>query len=111
MYKLKKSIYSLKQASCQRYLKFNDIIVFFGFKENTVDWCIYLKVSESKVIFLILYVDDILLATNDFGLLHETEKFLSSNFKIKYMNEVSYVIWIEIFRNRSRGLLGLSQKT
>ena len=43
----------------------------------------YLKVSGSKVIFLILYIDDILLATNDLGLLHETNKFLSSNFKMK----------------------------
>jgi len=51
MCKLKKSIYSLKQASRQWYLKLNDTIVSFGFKENTVDRCIYLKVSRSKVIF------------------------------------------------------------
>jgi len=57
-----------------------------------------------------LYIDDILLATNDLGLLHETKKFLSSNFEMKDMGEVSYVIGIEIFRNRSQGLLGLSQK-
>ena len=92
------------------FLKFNDIIVSFRFKENTVDLCIYLKVNRSKVIFLILYVDDILLATNDLGLLHETKKFLSSNFEMKDMGEVSYVIWIEVFCNRSQGFLGLSQK-
>ncbi|KAL6345280.1 hypothetical protein AAG906_015763 [Vitis piasezkii] len=39
--------------------------------ENVMDQCIYLKVSGSKVCFLVLYVDDILLATNDKGLLHE----------------------------------------
>jgi len=50
--------------------------------------------------FLILYVDDILLATNDLGLLHETKKFLSSNFEMKDMSEASYLIGIEIFRNR-----------
>jgi len=89
-------------------LKFNDNIVSFGFKENTIDQCIYLKVSESKVIFLILYVNDTLLATNDLGLLHETKKFLSSNFKMKDMGEENYVIGIEIFQNRSQGFLGLS---
>jgi len=57
-----------------------------------------------KVIFLILYVDDILLATNDFGLLSETKKFLSNSFKRKDMGEAYYVIGIEIFRNRSQGL-------
>jgi len=81
--KLKKSIYNLKQASHQWYLRFNDTIVSFRFKENTIDKCIYQKVSGSKVIVLILYVDDILLATNDIGLLHETKKFLSSNFEMK----------------------------
>ena len=78
-------------------MKFNDTIVSFGFKENIVDRCIYLKVSESKVIFLTLYVDNILLATNDLGLFHETKKFLSSNFEIKDMSGESYVIDIEIF--------------
>ena len=109
--KLKKSIYGLKQGSQQCYLTFNDIITSFGFKENTIDRCIYLKVSGSKFIFLILYVDDILLATNDLGLLHETKKFLSKNLEMKYMGEASYVIGIEIFRDRSQGLLRLSQKT
>ena len=70
-------------------LKFNDTITSFGFKENTVDWCIYLEVSGSKFIFLILYVDDILLISNDIGLLHETKKFLSKNFEMKDMGEAT----------------------
>jgi len=107
--KLKRSIYGLKQVSRQWYLKFNDTIVSFGFKENNVYRCIYLKASGSKFIFLILYVDDILLATNDLGLLSETKRFLSNNFEMKDMGEAYYVIGIEIFRDRSHGLLGLSQ--
>ena len=39
--KLKKSIYGLKQASRQWYIKFNNTITSFGFTENTVDQCIY----------------------------------------------------------------------
>ena len=70
-----------------------------------------MKVSGSKFIFLVLYVDDILLATNDLGLLHQTKKYLSKNFEMKDMGEATYVIGIEIFRDRSQGLLGLSQKT
>jgi len=82
----------------------------FGFKKNIVDRCIYLKVSGGKFIFLILYVDDILLTTNGLGLLSEAKKFLSINFETEDMNEAYYVIGIEIFRDRSQGLLGLSQK-
>ncbi|RVW26220.1 Retrovirus-related Pol polyprotein from transposon TNT 1-94 [Vitis vinifera] len=71
--KLKKSIYGLKQASRQWCLKFHDVIASFGFMENIMDQCIYQKVSGSKICFLVLYVDDILLATNDKGLLHEVQ--------------------------------------
>lgn len=68
-----------------------------------------MKVSESKYIFLILYVDDILLATNDLGMMFETKKFLSTQFEMKDMGEAAYVIGIEIFRDRTREILGLSQ--
>ena len=37
-------------------------------------------------------------------------KTLFGNDKVKDMGEVSYVIWIEIFRNRSQGFLDLSQR-
>jgi len=109
--KLKKSLYGLKQASHQWYLKFHNVISSFGFVENIMDQCIYLKVSGSKICFLVLYVDDILLATNDKGLLHEVKQFLSKNFDMKDMGEASYVIGIKIHRDRFRGILGLSQET
>ena len=109
--KLKKSIYGIKQASCQWYLKFHEVIASFDFEENIMDQCIYLKVSGSKISFLVLYVDDILLATNDKGLLYEVKQFLSKNFDMKDMGEASYVIGIKIHRERYRGILGLSQET
>ena len=43
--KLRKSIYGLKQASRQWYLKFDQVVTSFGFKENVSDQCIYLKMS------------------------------------------------------------------
>ena len=86
------------------------MITSFGFKENTVDQCIYLKFSGSKFIILVLYVDDILLASSDMNLLHETKQFLSSKFDMKDLGNASFVLGIQIHRDRSRGILGLSQK-
>ena len=70
--------------------------------------CIYRKVNESKICYLVLYVDDILLATNDVGTLYEVKQFLAKNFDMKDMGEASYVIGRKIHRERSRGILGLS---
>ena len=108
--RLKKSIYGLKQTSRQWYLKFDETIRKFGFKENDEDNCIYANFKSGKFIFLILYVDDILLASSDVGLLLETKKFLSSNFDMKDLGEASFVLEIEIHRDRRKGVLELSQK-
>ena len=76
-----------------------------------MDQCIYHKISGSKIIFLVLYVDDILLASSDLGLLHEVKRFLSQQFDMKDMGEATYVIGIKIQRDISQGMLGLSQET
>lgn len=52
-------LYGLKQALKKRFLKFNEVITSFGFKESVVGLYIYLKVSGSKLIILLLYVDHI----------------------------------------------------
>ena len=46
--KLQKSIYGLKQASRQWYIKIDEVVTAKVFKENIVDPCIYMKVSGSK---------------------------------------------------------------
>jgi hypothetical protein len=108
---LTKSIYGLKHASRQWYLKFDETIRKFGFNENEEDNYIYARFKNEKFIFLILYVDDILLVSSDVYLLLETKGFLSSHFDMKDLGEASYVLRIEIHRDRRNGVLGLSQKT
>jgi hypothetical protein len=51
-YRLMKSIYGLKQASRYWYLKFNEVIKKFGFVENQVDNCIYVKIKGVYFSFL-----------------------------------------------------------
>ncbi|KAL6350396.1 hypothetical protein AAG906_004347 [Vitis piasezkii] len=107
--KLNKSIYGLKQASRQWYLKFDRIITQNGFKENAID--IYLRVSGSIYIFLVLYVDDILLASNDFDLLIKIKHMLSTHFDMKDLGEASYALGMKILRDRANEVLKLSQRT
>ena len=55
---------------------------------------IYMKDSGSKYIFLILYVNDILLKANDTNLVVEIKKLLFSYFDMKDLGEASYVLGI-----------------
>ena len=68
-----------------------------------------MKISGRKYIFLVLYVDDILLAPNDTELLVETKRLLFSHFDMKNLRQASYVLGIQILCNRLSGILRLSQ--
>nr|GEY86149.1 integrase core domain, putative [Tanacetum cinerariifolium] len=63
-----------------------------------------------RIVNLFIGLNDILLASNNIDLLHESKHFLSRNFDMKDLGEASYVIRIEIHQDRSNGKLGLSQK-
>ena len=65
--KLQKSIYELKQASRSWNLKFDQSVKSFGFLQSPDEPCVYKKSSGNVVVFLVLYVDNILLIGNDVG--------------------------------------------
>jgi hypothetical protein len=68
------------------------------------------KVQEREIIFLIIYVNDILFASSDVSLLLETKRFLSSNFDMKDLGKTSFILGIEIHRGRRNEVLRLSQE-
>ena len=66
---------------------------------------------KEECALLSLYVDDILIAGNDMDYIVATKKWLSSTFEMKDMGETHFVLKIEIVKDRSKKLLGLSQET
>src|SRR5438270_6684802 len=108
--RLKRSIYGLKQSSRQWYLRFHRAVLGCGFVMIEQDHCVYLKQSKSGFLILTLYVDDILMASNDKRLVSETKAWLSSQFDMKDMGDATYVLGVKILRDCSRGTLGLSQE-
>jgi hypothetical protein len=69
--RLMKSIYGLKQASRSWNLRFDEEVKSFGFLKNEKEPCVYKKVSGSTLMFLVLYVDDILLIGNNIPLMED----------------------------------------
>ncbi|VFQ91641.1 unnamed protein product [Cuscuta campestris] len=94
------SIYGLKQASRSWYIRFDVTITSFGFEKNSDESCVYKKVSGSVIVFLILYVDDILLMGNDVPALTSVKTWLSENFAMKDLGNASYALGIRIYRDR-----------
>ena len=69
-----------------------------------------IKLKWVDFIFLVLYVYDILLASNNIDFQLETKSFLSKNFEMKDLGDASFVIGIQIQCDRTRGILDLSQR-
>ena len=108
MCKLQSSIYGLKQASRSWDLHFDEAVKEFGFMKNEDEPCVYKKVSGSEIVFLVLYVDDILLIGNDIPTLQSVKSWLGKCFSMKDLGEAAYILGIKIYRDRSQRLLGLS---
>jgi hypothetical protein len=85
------------------------VVKEFGFIKNVEEPCIYMKVSGSAVVFLVLFVDDILMIRNDIPMMKTIKSSLRKSFSMNDLVEASYILGIEIYRDRSKRLIGLSQ--
>ena len=110
VYKLKRSLYRLKQSSRQWYLKFYEAVMEIGFEVSPLDHCVYIYNDNDKLTLLSLYVDDILLIGNCFEMIQRTKNFLGSKFEMKDMGDATYVLGIKISRDRTLKLLYLDQE-
>ncbi|XP_042031293.1 uncharacterized mitochondrial protein AtMg00810-like [Salvia splendens] len=98
--KLKKSLYGLKQASRQRYLKFSHVLSGFGLVQSVSDHSFFYKHSSAGNFFgVVIYVDDILVASSEDNLISEFKDFLASHFKFKDLGKPKYFLGIEIARS------------
>jgi hypothetical protein len=85
------------------------VVKGFDFIKNVEEPCVYKKVNGSAVVFLILYVDDILMIGNDILMMEVVKSLLRKSFSMKDLGEAVYILGIKIYRDRSKRLIGLSQ--
>jgi hypothetical protein len=90
--KLQMSIYGLKQASQSWNIRFDEVVKGFGFIKNEEEPCDYTKASGSALVFLVLYVDDILLIGNDIPMLEVVKTSLKRSFSMNDLGEAAYVL-------------------
>ena len=72
--KLLKSLYGLKQAPRQWYLKISELLKSLGFTPHPSDKALWVSKSGDCVVFLCMYVDDIMVTSKDLTLTMSTIK-------------------------------------
>ena len=97
--KLVKSLYGLKQAPKKWHQKFDEMILYYGFKSNQADKCVYIKFdSYGNGVIICLYVDGMLIFRTSFVQFQGTKDFLSMSFQMKDMGEADVILGIMILR-------------
>ena len=107
--RLKKSLYGLKQSPRMWYQKFDTYIRGLGFTRSKEDHCVYFKLIGDCVIYLVLYVDDMLLIGNDKEIIQDLKTQLFSKFDMNDLGAANYILGMEIKRDREKRMLWLNQ--
>jgi hypothetical protein len=110
VYKLKKTLYGLKQSPRMWYQKFDTYILGLEFVRSRVDHSVYSKQVGNQFIYVVLYVDDMLLVGNNMDVIKEVKSQLSSKFDMKDLGAANFIFGMEIKRDRANRKLWLNQR-
>ena len=110
MCRLKKRLYGLKQAPRQWYLKFDRFMSEQGYTRCHSDHCVYLKrKNDGSYIILLLYVDDMLVASSNMQEINVLKRKLVNSFAMKDLGAAKQILVMRITRDKKNHKLTLSQ--
>jgi len=96
---LKKSLYGLKQASRQWYLKFSESLKALGFTQSSCDHTLFTRNSKNSYMAVLVYVDDIIVASSCDRETELLRNALQRSFKLRDLGTLKYFLGLEIARN------------
>ena len=109
VYKLSKALYGLRESPRDWYECFDECITKLGFERSNVDLCLYKKRKYKEEIYLLIYVDDLLICSKSKKNIRNIKKMLSDRFKMKDLDEIKEYLGINIKYNYQEYELTLSQ--
>ncbi|CAA2969944.1 Retrovirus-related Pol poly from transposon TNT 1-94 [Olea europaea subsp. europaea] len=94
--KLKKSLYRLKQAPRAWFEKFRSTLLQLSFIQSQYDSSLFLCKTSTDIVLLLGYVDDIVIAGTDSGLITQLQQHLQASFHMKNLGPLTYFLGLEV---------------
>lgn len=96
VYRLKKSLYGLKQAANVWNKTLHESLIRNGCTQNETDKCLYKKEQNGMVCYIIIHVDDMLTATNNESFNLELMNNIGRDFELKCLGKVRHYLGINV---------------
>ena len=103
VYKLQKALYGLKQAPRAWFNHFSVFLIRFGFTQSKADPSLFIFCRANHVLYLLLYVDDIVLTGSHTKSIDQFVQSLGREFDVKDLGPLRYFLGLEILPH-SHGL-------
>jgi len=99
--KLERSLYGMKQASRQWNLELTKFLSKNGFRQSKSDYSLFTKTSKGLCTFILVYVNDLLIAGDDINNIIEIKALLHQAYTINDLGLARYFLGVEIARSSS----------
>ncbi|KAE8252610.1 hypothetical protein A4X06_0g2063 [Tilletia controversa] len=107
--RMRRALYGYKQAGRLWWKKFDDMVKGMGFKSIASDPCIYIRTGDNgKHTYLLLYVDDILIADASMDVIDEIKAALKARWRMSDLGEAKWILGISIVRTEQGAHLSQS---
>ena len=96
VYKLKKVLYGLKQATRAWYARLRDFLLSKGFMMGKVDTTLFTKKIDNDLFVLQIYVDDIIFGSTNQDFCEEFRNMMANEFEMSMIGELNYFLGLQI---------------
>lgn len=110
VWKPKKAMYGLKQSGRAWNNRLNTTLKQYGLEKSKADPCIYFKEEGDKKLIVTIYVDDLLIFTNDNKEERKLKETLQRNFEMKDLEKARDFLGMNIKYERAQGVLQIDQE-
>ena len=93
--KLNKSLYGLKQSGRLWNEMLDNFLCNLKFERSHNDYCVYTRSEKGIKTIILIWVDDVLIASSDLASINEIKSKLSEKFRMKDFGQISYFLGIE----------------
>lgn len=107
--RLHKSLYGLRQAPRAWHAKLKSHLEVMGFTASQADAGLFVRRHDGNVEYLLVYVDDILIASKELAAVQAVKTELGATFDVRDLGEAKFFLGMEITRNREERTIKLSQ--